>query len=65
MPQEKIESIKENIMETDRLNDEEKSLSIQHIEEWIAEDEGFGLLQEKLIGISLYFEELFSEMGIK
>ncbi len=65
MPLKKIEAIKENIDKTNYLNDDEKSQSMKIVEEWALEDKAFGILREKLLDISVFFEELFSELGIK
>lgn len=60
-----VTNIKEAIHKSNSLNPEEKSQSVQRIEEWIIEDKAFGTLKQELMKISSYFEELFSELGIK
>lgn len=62
---EKLESIKNAIKNSSSLSEEEKSLSVQRVEEWILEDKAFGTLELELKKISNYFTELFSELGIK
>ncbi|HHH20116.1 MAG TPA: hypothetical protein ENK86_06375 [Campylobacterales bacterium] len=64
MPKERVEEIKEAIHQSDRLSDDEKSTSVQHIEEWVAEDEAFGIVYNKLVEINSVFEEIFKEMGL-
>ena len=64
MTKERIEEIKEAIRQSDKLTNEEKSNSIQHIEEWVAEDEAFGILYNKLMEINIVFEEIFKELGL-
>ena len=61
----KIESIKEAIDKSLSLSEEEKSESMKRVEEWILEDRAFGTLEQELVKISIFFEELFSELGIK
>ena len=65
MSHKKIEAIKENIDKTDQLSESEKSESFKRIEEWVVEDKAFGLLKEELIKVNVFFEEIFSEFGIK
>jgi len=60
----KYEKLKEAINQTDKLTQEEKTQSVQHIEEWIAEDKGFGLIYDELIEVSEVFEEIFKELGL-
>lgn len=62
---EKLESIKNAIKNSSSLSEEEKSLSVQRVEEWILEYRAFGTLELELKKISNYFTELFSELGIK
>lgn len=65
MSHSKIEAIKENIDKTNGLSESEKSESFKRIEEWVIEDKAFGILKEELLKVSLFFEEMFSEMGLK
>jgi len=60
-----IEKIKESIAKTSQLDDNQKSESMKRVEEWVLEDRAFGILKEELVQISIFFEELFSELGIK
>lgn len=62
---EHLTSIKEAIDKTNSLSDEQKSDSIKRLEEWVLEDKAFGTIQQELLDISVYFKELFSELGIK
>lgn len=65
MSHSKIEAIKENIDKTNGLSESEKFESFKRIEEWVIEDKAFGILKEELLKVSLFFEEMFSEMGLK
>lgn len=62
---EHLEVIKNSIHTTPDLDESQKSESIKRIEEWILEDRAFGTLKNELLKISLFFEEVFSELGIK
>jgi len=57
--------IKNAIAQTDELNESQKSSSVKIIEEWYEEDKAMGTLKNELLKISIFFEEVFSEMGIK
>jgi hypothetical protein len=60
-----IVNIKNKIKTTSKLSDAQKSDSMKRIEEWAMEDRAFGILQEELVKVSVFFEEIFSELGIK
>lgn len=60
-----LQNIKNAVHKTPHLDESQKSQSFKIIEEWIAEDRAFGTLQGELFKISMFFEELFSELGIK
>ncbi|MEA1891943.1 MAG: hypothetical protein U9N33_04440 [Campylobacterota bacterium] len=62
---EHLNTIKENIDKTDQLSESEKSESMKRIEEWVLEDKAFGILEMELIKINEFFEEIFSELGLK
>lgn len=62
---EHLQRIKNAVKETTELDESQKSQSIQRIEEWIEEDKAFGTLKEELMKVSIFFEGLFSELGIK
>ncbi len=60
-----IEMIKERITQTSKLNSIQKSESMKRVEEWVLEDRAFGTLKAELLKVSTFFEEIFSELGIK
>jgi len=60
-----IAKIKDKIHSTTELNESQKSDSMKRIEEWVIEDKAFGMLENELLKISFFFEEVFSELGIK
>lgn len=61
---EHLEKIKESIASSDVLNAQEKSDGVKKVEEWIAEDKGFGLLYDELAKLSAKFEPLLQELGL-
>ncbi len=58
------EKLREAIKETDKLTQEEKTQSVQHIEEWITEDRAFGLIFDELVEVNEAFKEIFKELGL-
>ena len=64
MSEEKLDKIKEVVLSIDKISEEEKSLSVQKIEEWYAEDQGMTLLLEQLSSISKEIMPILEEMGL-
>ena len=62
---EHLEQIKQTIHTTDKLDEEQKSSSVKIIEEWYLEDKAMDTLKSKLVNISVFFEEIFAELGFK
>jgi len=62
--QEKLETVKEHIAAAPELSEQEKSQGVKMVEEWIAEDKGFGLLFEELVKLSSKFDPLLKELGL-
>ena len=60
----RYEQLKDAIHQSDELNGHEKTQSVQHIEEWIAEDKAFGLIYEELLEINSAFKEIFQDLGL-
>jgi len=60
-----VEMIRESIKKTTKLDESQKSESMKRVEEWALEDRAFGTLKDELIKVSAFFEEIFSELGIK
>ena len=56
--------LKEAIDKTDKLNEEEKSQSVKHIEEWMTEDRAFGLIYDELVEYNIAFKEIFKDLGL-
>ncbi len=64
MSEEKLDKIKEVVLSTDKISEEEKSLSVKKIEEWYIEDQGMTLLLEQLNSISKEIMPVLKEMGL-
>ena len=62
--QQKLDTIKEAVMQTDSLPKEEKALAVQKIEAWYAEDRGMELLSEQLLQVSKNIRPILAEMGL-
>ena len=61
---EHLERIKDAIENSKELNEEEKSNTLQHIEEWLAEDKASGIVYEELMEISAKIKPILSELGL-
>lgn len=61
---EHLEKIKQAIKNSKELSEEEKSNSLKHIEEWIAEDKAAGTLYEELLKLTEKFEPILAELGL-
>ncbi len=59
-----LEKIKEAVGKSEEISTEEKSLAVQKIEEWYAEDKALGLLAGELMKISKEVEPILKEMGL-
>jgi hypothetical protein len=56
--------LKDAIVTTDKLSEEQKSQSVKHIEEWITEDRAFGLIYDELVEYNIAFKEIFKDLGV-
>lgn len=59
-----LEKIKEAVHESKAISPQEKSLAVQKIEEWYAEDKGMDLLGEQLMKITKEIGPILEEMGL-
>lgn len=60
----KYENLKSAIEKSDKLTEDEKTQSVQHVEEWVTEDRAFGLIYDELIEVNEAFKEIFKELGL-
>ncbi len=61
---EHLERIKDAIRNSKELSEEEKSNTLRHIEEWIAEDKAIGTLYEELVKLTEKIEPILAELGL-
>ncbi len=59
-----LEKIKNAVTGSDVLSENEKSETIKHLEEWIAEDKAEGILYEELIEIAAGIKPMLAELGL-
>jgi len=60
----KYEQLKEAVVKTDKLNEDEKTQSVKNIEKWMTEDRGFGLIYDELVEYNIVFKEIFKDLGL-
>jgi len=61
---EKLTQIKDAVMKSTELSDEEKSNTVKHIEEWILEDKAEGIIADELISIASGIRPILKELGL-
>jgi len=61
---EHLEKIKDAVINSKELSEDEKTNTIKHIEEWIAEDKADGILAEELIKIANGVKPILAELGL-
>jgi hypothetical protein len=61
---EHLEKIKDAVHKSDTLSEEEKSQTIQRLDEWILEDKAEGILYEELIELVNGIKPLLAELGL-
>jgi hypothetical protein len=61
---EHLEKIKEAVKNSKELNENEKSNTIKHIEEWAAEDKASGIVYEELLKITDKIKPILTELGL-
>jgi len=59
-----LEKIKDAVEKTELLSEEEKSQTMQHIDEWILEDKAEGTLYQELIELANGIKPLLAELGL-
>ncbi|NPA29980.1 MAG: hypothetical protein GXO33_07345 [Epsilonproteobacteria bacterium] len=61
---EKLERLKEAIKAHETLSESQKSEALKHVEEWYAEDKGFGTLAQALAARFGALEPILAELGL-
>jgi len=60
---ENLEKIKNAVASAEHLNENEKSETIQRIDEWIMEDKAEGLFYEELLEITQGMKSILKDLG--
>ena len=60
----KLESIKEAVVKSDNLSEDEKSQTVKRIEEWISEDKAEGIIYEELVELAAGIRPMLAELGL-
>ena len=60
---ENLEKIKNAVNKAQHLNENEKSQTIQRIDEWIMEDKAEGLFYEELLEITQGMKSILKDLG--
>lgn len=59
-----IEKIQDGIKESTLLSDEEKTLTMKHIDEWLLEDRAEGTLYNELLELASGIKPMLAELGL-
>jgi len=60
---EHLAKIKEAVVKSNELSEDEKSNTIQHIDEWIEEDKAEGIFVDELLKLSSGIRPILEELG--
>ena len=60
----KYTKLKDAIIKTEKLSEEQKTQSVKHIEEWMTQDRAFGLIYDELVEFNIAFKEIFKDLGL-
>jgi len=61
---EKLTQIKDAVIKSKELSEEEKSNTIKHIEAWIVEDKAEGIIADELLAIASGIRPILKELGL-
>jgi len=59
-----LEKIQDGIRESTLLTEDEKTLSMKHIEEWLLEDRAEGTLYNELMELASGIRPMLAELGL-
>jgi len=59
-----LEKIQDGIKESTLLSEDEKSLTMKHIDEWLLEDRAEGTLYQELMEIASGIKPMLAELGL-
>ena len=60
----KYTKLKDAIIKTEKLSEEQKTQSVKYIEEWMTQDRAFGLIYDELVEFNIAFKEIFKDLGL-
>ena len=60
---EHLSKIKDAVVKSEELSEDEKSSTIQHIDEWIEEDKAEGIFTEELLELASGIRPILKELG--
>ena len=61
---EHLNRIKDAVVNSKELNEEEKTNTIKHIDEWLLEDKADGLFIEELLNLTSAIKPILAELGL-
>ncbi len=61
---EKLMQIKDAVIKSKTLSEEEKSNTIKHLESWILEDKAEGIITDELLNIASGVRPILKELGL-
>jgi len=61
---EHLNRIKEAVKTSEHMNEDEKTNTIKHIDEWLAEDKAEGMFVEELLNVASSIRPILAEMGL-
>jgi hypothetical protein len=61
---EHLNRIKDAVINSKELNEDEKTNTIKHIDEWLLEDKAEGLFIEELLDLTSAIKPILAELGL-
>jgi len=61
---EHLNKIKDAVINSKELNEDEKTNTIKHIDEWLLEDKAEGLFVEELLDLTSAIKPILAELGL-
>ena len=61
---EHLNRIKDAVVNSKELNEDEKTNTIKHIDEWLLEDKAEGLFIEELLDLTSAIKPILAELGL-
>jgi hypothetical protein len=61
---EKLSQIKDAVVKSQELSEEEKTNTVKHIDEWLIEDKAEGIFLEELVELASGMRPILVELGL-